>query len=806
MTRAFALLILVLCPQLAWGQLQAVPYATGFALPVDIVQDPVLPAVQYVVQQRGRVRVVINGVVQAQDFLDLTGQMATGFEQGLLGLAFDPNYATSRRFYVNFTNLQGHTVVRRYKRSLADPLLADAGSGFDLQWGGTSGVIVQPYQNHNGGHLEFGPDGYLYVALGDGGSGGDPQNYAQNMNSRLGKILRIDVGVPDDHTWGYTVPADNPFASGGGLPEIWSVGWRNPWKFTFDKAGAGGTGTGAMTIGDVGQSAFEELNYEPADAGGRNYGWRLYEGNAPYLPDTEPAFLPLTAPLIAYGRDVGGSVTGGYVYRGSALGAAYFGRYFYADWSAGRVWSVELTIDPGSGEATAGTPVEHTAEFGGTPTISNISAFGVDSDGELFLVRYCRQSEGCAASGAVFRIVRAGAPGPGVNIIGNGTFNNGLTSWLTFATPDPSYIVADVVNGDLRFYRVPAPAGQTNQAVVFQQTGVAFASGAPMELQMSLGNGSNARKRISVLLHDADFADLSVCTFWLPPHTPLRTYRMRTHTTRAWSNATVSFYAATEGSDGGTYRIDNVTLAFMPAQSAVRTDCFDPSVPAASGVDGPDMLANGSFSTGLAPWGVFGQIVEQVNGGVLEFYRPIGQPAGVVLQNTQQPLAANDIVTATFRLGNSSGVRKRVTVLLHAGDFTDLSACTFWLPPGQPLMTYAMRAFTTQSWTNATVSVYAATVGTEQWTRLDDVSFRRTPGIAIAGTECVEPGGVADVSPAAVAPDVTGIFASAGVTLSHRHAPDRIVRRLLVGRDRARRRSECSACDWTAAAGVSRRR
>jgi glucose/arabinose dehydrogenase len=805
MTRAFVIALLVLCPVPALAQLQALPYATGLSAPIEIVQDPVIPSVQYVVQQRGRVRVVINGIVQAQDFLDLTGQMATGFEQGLLGLAFDPGYAVNRRFYINFTNLQGHTVVRRYTRSLADPLLADAGSGFDLQWGGASGIIVQPFQNHNGGHLEFGPDGYLYVALGDGGSGGDPQNHAQNMNSLLGKILRIDVDVPDDHTWGYTIPADNPFASGGGRPEIWSVGWRNPWKFTFDKSGAGGPGTGAMTIGDVGQSAFEELNYEPANAAGRNYGWRLYEGNAPYLPDTEPAFLPLRFPMIAYDRDVGGSVTGGYVYRGSALGAAYFGRYFYADWSAGRVWSVELTIDPDTGEATAGTPVEHTAEFGGTPVISNISAFGVDSDGELFLVRHCRQSEGCAASGAVFRIVRAGAPGPGVNIIGNGAFNNGLTGWSTFATPDPSYIVADVVNGDLRFYRVPPPPGQSNQAVVFQQTGVEFPSGAPMELVVSLGNSNNTRKRISVLLHDADFSDLAVCTFWLPPHTVLTTYRVRTHTTQAWTNATVSFYAATEGSDVGTYRIDNVSLAFVPALSAQRTECVDPFAPSSSGADGPELLANGDFSSGLPPWGLFGQIVNQVNGGVLEFYRPAGQPAGVVLQNTGQLLALNEVVTATFRFGNSSGVRKRVTVLLHAGDFTDLSACTFWLSPGQPLMDYAMRTYATQSWTNATISIYGATTGTEQWTRVDDVSFRRTPGAATAGTTCVEPGGAFDGASMEQATGA-GMGGAPEVTLVHPHAPDRDVRDSVDGGHSTSRQPECPACVRTAAAGVPRRR
>jgi Tol biopolymer transport system component len=331
---------------------------------------------------------------------------------------------------------------------------------------------------------------------------------------------------------------------------------------------------------------------------------------------------------------------------------------------------------------------------------------------------------------------------PYVNTVRNGTFTNALQDWQTFATPDPSFIVTQFTGGVLEFFRQPPPPGTTNQAVVFQNTRARFMAHSAIEARMDLGNSSGVRKRMTVLLHEADFSDLTVCTFWLPPNAPLRAYVMRSHTTQFWTNASISFFAATAGSDGGFYRVDNVELSAVPEQDDDRTDCVDPLAPTPpGGAAGPELLGNGSFdSATLFPWTTFGQIVAQIAGGVFEFYRPAGTPAGVVLQQTGTSIAANQILTAHLYLGNSSSVRKRVTVLLHDASFNDLSACTFWLPPGLPLAPYRMRTYVTSAWTNTAVSIYPATVGADPWIRLDNVSLQVTPAASTDGTNCLEPG------------------------------------------------------------------
>jgi glucose/arabinose dehydrogenase len=382
----------VTCMVTIWAQsrLRLRVYASGFTAPIAFVQDPRDRNVQFVAEQGGRIRVVRSGTVQPTDFLDLRTVVLAGGERGLLGLAFAPD-AAGGRFYVNFTDRSGDTVVARFRRA-ADPLVADPATRFDLRFGGAGrpAVISQPFSNHNGGHLAFGPDGYLYIGLGDGGAGDDPDHRAQNPQELLGKMLRIDVNVAETHAVGYQVPGTNPFVTGGPAavrPEIWAFGLRNPWRYSFDDPARGGTG--ALVIGDVGQGAFEEIDYEPPNRGGRNYGWRNREGAHDNVTSRPPAFLPLVDPIHEYGRAAGQSITGGYVYRGRALGAAYTGRYFFADYVQGRVWSIALALDS-QGEARASDLMEHTAELGGQSQLGNISAFGVDADGELYLVSLTR--------------------------------------------------------------------------------------------------------------------------------------------------------------------------------------------------------------------------------------------------------------------------------------------------------------------------------------------------------------------------------------------------------------------------------
>jgi glucose/arabinose dehydrogenase len=392
-----ALLCVIAVAGPAAAQLRATRVAGGFTRPLGFVQDPTDATVQLVLEQAGRIRAVKSGVIQSPDFLDLRPTILSGGERGLLGLAFAPDYATSRRFFVCFTNRSGDSVVARFRRSPTDPLRADPGSRFDFMWPGGERVIRQPFSNHNGGHLAFGPDGYLYVGMGDGGSGNDPQNHAQNPRSLLGKMLRLDVRVSDDDAEGYDVPQSNPYAGRTDvLWEIWSFGLRNPWRWSFDDPRR--RGTGALLIGDVGQNRWEELNYEPAGRGGQNYGWRIREGAHDNVTSPPPFSRPLREPIWEYSHSEGRSVTGGFVYRGTALGTSFVGRYFFADFVSSRVWSVALNVDPVSREATAGGLIEHTADLG--DAAASPSSFGVDANGELYLVSY---------SGAVYRI--DGPPG-----------------------------------------------------------------------------------------------------------------------------------------------------------------------------------------------------------------------------------------------------------------------------------------------------------------------------------------------------------------------------------------------------------
>ena len=394
----------------AQSSLKSRVYATGLSSPVAFVQDPTRSSRQFVVEQGGRIRVIESGAVQSTDFLNLSSVITSGGERGLLGMAMAPDYASSGRFYVNFTDPAGNTVIARFLRS-GNPAVADPSSRFDLVWPSGLKYIFQPYSNHNAGNLAFGPDGFLYIALGDGGSGNDPENRAQDPAQLLGKCLRIDVNVALNHATGYVVPSTNPFVSGGPagvLKEIWSFGLRNPWRYSFDMPSLGGTG--ALIIADVGQGAWEEVDYEPAGRSGRNYGWRVREGAHPNVTSPPPVYVPatgLTEPVWEYSHSVGQSITGGFVYRGSAL-PSFRGRYFFADYVQGRVWSLALTINPSTGEATVSDLVDHTASLGGSSVIGNISSFGLDAAGELYVVNH--------TGGAIVQIIPAVPPTPPTNL------------------------------------------------------------------------------------------------------------------------------------------------------------------------------------------------------------------------------------------------------------------------------------------------------------------------------------------------------------------------------------------------------
>ena len=403
------------------AQLRSELVVSGLTQPVAFVQNPADPTMQVIVQQNGRVRVLKNGVLQAADFLNISSIVLNSGEQGLLGLAFAPDYATSGRVFINFVNQDSNTVIARFVRMASDPLRLEPASRFDLMWPGGQRFISQPFTNHKGGNLTFGPDGFLYIGMGDGGSGNDPFHHAQNPQQLLGKMLRIDVNVSDADPEGYNVPASNPFVGQAGVRgEIWSFGLRNPWRFSFDNPQFGGTG--ALVLGDVGQGSFEEIDYEPAGRGGRNYGWRNREGAHNNVTNLPPFSVPLTDPIFEYPRSSGQSVTGGFVYRGAELGFTYRGRYFFADFVASRVWSIKLSVGL-NGEATASDLIEHTAELGGVAT-SNPSTFGEDAAGELYVVSYAGSVHRIRALNVVVPIPSRPRP-PGATIVGTAVPRSG---------------------------------------------------------------------------------------------------------------------------------------------------------------------------------------------------------------------------------------------------------------------------------------------------------------------------------------------------------------------------------------------
>jgi hypothetical protein len=406
-----ALALLLLVTSHASAQLRGQVYVSGLTHPVAFVQDPSNAAVQFVVELGGTIRVVQGGTILPTPFLDLSGLIGGGGERGLLCLSFPPGAAESGRFFVTFVNANGNTVVSRFYRSPGDPLVADPATRFDVQWSTGDRFISHPESLHYGGNLVFGADGYLYIGTGDGGEPNDASHQAQDLSKLHGKLLRVNVNVSDSDPEGLDIPADNPFIGSAAAPEIWAIGLRNPWRFSLDDPQRGGTG--ALVIGDVGEDQTEEINYQPAGRGGRNYGWRNREGTNIHETSLPPAFEPLTDPLFAYDHGTGRSVTGGFVYHGSAA-PSMAGRYVFGDFVRGRIWSLALTLDPATGEASASDLREHTAEISTGASVGMISSFGVDAAGELYVVNY---RDGTivslqAAQGAA-PLVRIESPGAG---------------------------------------------------------------------------------------------------------------------------------------------------------------------------------------------------------------------------------------------------------------------------------------------------------------------------------------------------------------------------------------------------------
>jgi cysteine-rich repeat protein len=358
-------------PGRAGTELTTVRIAVGLDLPLYVTSPPLDPLRVFIVEQPGTIRIHRDGQLLPTPFLDIEERVSCCGERGLLGLAFHPNYETNGRFFVDYTNNDGDTVIARYEVG-PDPDGADPNSERILL------VIDQPFGNHNGGQVAFGPDGFLYIGMGDGGSANDPQDRAQSDGSLLGKLLRIDVDV--DEPPYYNIPPDNP-AAGRGRPfgSIWAKGLRNPFRFSFDRA------TGDLYIGDVGQRDFEEVDVQPAtSSGGENYGWDIFEGDtcfepAPLPECPDPTAAGITQPVLVYDHGDGCSITGGYVYRGCTL-PDLRGTYFYGDYCTAIIRSFVLEGNEAAEQR------DWTAELGSD--IGSISSFGEDARGELYIVEY----------------------------------------------------------------------------------------------------------------------------------------------------------------------------------------------------------------------------------------------------------------------------------------------------------------------------------------------------------------------------------------------------------------------------------
>lgn len=425
------------------------PFATGFNRPLEIVHagDSRL----FVVEQTGKIKILnADGSTNTTPFLDISALTTSTSERGLLGVAFSPDYATNGRFYINYTNLDGNTVVARYTRNTENPSVANAEGTILL-------TVNQPFSNHNGGCLRFGPDGYLYIAMGDGGSGDDPQGNGQNINTLLGKMLRIDTEID---TEGYGIPQDNPFVGIDGADEIWATGLRNPWKFSFDRT------AGNIWIADVGQNDREELNRVSASEGGVNYGWRCYEGSLPHITGGCASADAFTMPFAEYGRaDNACSVTGGYVYRGTMY-PDLAGKYVFGDFCNNRIGTVDNAAN-----------ITWSNPFAG-----NFATFGEDNSGELYVAGI--------SNGTVYKIAY-GTPA--------GIAGANLSSVKLYPNPAKDNITVDTAGAALPLQaKIYDLSGKLLHSATIQQNGQridvsAFSAGLYLT-EITNGNNVNRQK------------------------------------------------------------------------------------------------------------------------------------------------------------------------------------------------------------------------------------------------------------------------------------------------------------------------
>jgi glucose/arabinose dehydrogenase len=339
-------------------KLDLIPVARGLSAPLHVTHAGDGSGRLFVVEKAGRIRIISDGGLLREPFLDISPiVLSRASEQGMFAVAFHPDYRANGIFFVHYTDQGGDTALVRYRVS-ADPSRADPASATKILG------VEQPAANHNGGQIAFGPDGYLYIGLGDGGGAGDPQGNGQNRGSLLGKILRLDVDRGDP----YGIPSDNPFrTTAGARPEVWAQGLRNPWRFSFDRA------TGDLFIADVGQGILEEVDFQPgASKGGENYGWNSMEGSRCFRPTTGCNRAGLALPIAEYSHDLGCSITGGFRYRGQAV-PTFGTTYFFGDYCSGRLWG----LAPGPGGTW------NLAQL--LDTKLGISSFGEDEQGEIYV-------------------------------------------------------------------------------------------------------------------------------------------------------------------------------------------------------------------------------------------------------------------------------------------------------------------------------------------------------------------------------------------------------------------------------------